>query len=121
MQTLQKHKPLKEKHIAYIVASTAQGLAYLHRAGIVHADIKPTNLLVTQQAQVKLADFGVSVFRHDPSLATGTLLFLAPEVLQPDGTHDTSSDIWSLGITCLALADGKKMIGQPPSTCLCPV
>ncbi|GGO13263.1 hypothetical protein GCM10010116_26720 [Microbispora rosea subsp. aerata] len=103
-----------------IVQQTARGLYAAHRAGVIHRDIKPGNLLVTETGQVKITDFGIArALEAAPLTATGTIVgtaqYVSPE--QASGTTLTpASDIYSLGVVayeCLA--------GRPPFTAETPV
>ena len=87
-----------------------------HRAGVLHRDIKPENVLVDVTGQCKLADFGVAavvegVDSRDtaPGTLLGTVLHLAPEVLE-GGRATVASDIYSLGSTLATLALGKAAV-----------
>jgi len=101
-----------ERLLGAILASSLNGLIYLHVFGVVHRDIKAANIMVTEQGDVKLADFGVSALK-DPaekhSTVTGTPLWMSPEVLKGE-PYDNRADIWSLGITAIELAEG-----EPPN------
>ena len=79
-------------------------LSYIHRQGILHLDIKPANVLLTQQHQCKLADFGCSQSIHLPAVSQlqGTLQYRAPELLCGQ-LPTTKADIYSLGITLWSL------------------
>uniref|UniRef100_A0A8C9SNU9 non-specific serine/threonine protein kinase n=1 Tax=Scleropages formosus TaxID=113540 RepID=A0A8C9SNU9_SCLFO len=105
---------LKEDWIAYICREILRGLSHLHAHKVIHRDIKGQNVLLTENAEVKLVDFGVSaqldrtVGRRNTFI--GTPYWMAPEVIacdeNPDSTYDYRSDIWSLGITALEMAEG---------------
>ncbi|EPY19606.1 protein kinase [Strigomonas culicis] len=102
------HRPLPEQVIAYICREVLLGLQYMHREHRLHRDIKGSNILLTRDGQVKLADFGVSTeLGHSWSRRNtfiGTLLWMAPEtILESD--YDSRADIWSLGITVIEIAE----------------
>lgn len=108
---------LKEDWIAYICREILRGLAHLHSKFVIHRDIKGQNVLLTDQAEVKLVDFGVSA-QLDRTIGRrntfiGTPYWMAPEVIacdeNPNATYDNKSDLWSLGITAIEMAEG-----QPP-------
>lgn len=112
-----KGQSLKEDWIAYICREILKGLAHLHANKIIHRDIKGQNVLLTDNAEVKLVDFGVSA-QLDRTIGRrntfiGTPYWMAPEVIacdeNPDATYDNRSDLWSLGITALEMAES-----QPP-------
>uniref|UniRef100_A0A3P8ZL72 non-specific serine/threonine protein kinase n=1 Tax=Esox lucius TaxID=8010 RepID=A0A3P8ZL72_ESOLU len=109
-----KGNSLKEDWIAYICREILRGLSHLHQHKVIHRDIKGQNVLLTENAEVKLVDFGVSaqldrtVGRRNTFI--GTPYWMAPEVIacdeNPDSTYDYRSDIWSLGITAIEMAEG---------------
>ncbi|KAK7790921.1 hypothetical protein R5R35_000923 [Gryllus longicercus] len=112
-----KGQSLKEEWIAYICREILRGLSYLHSNKVIHRDIKGQNVLLTDNAEVKLVDFGVSA-QLDRTIGRrntfiGTPYWMAPEVIacdeNPDATYDNRSDLWSLGITALEMAES-----QPP-------
>uniref|UniRef100_A0A8D3ASI8 non-specific serine/threonine protein kinase n=2 Tax=Scophthalmus maximus TaxID=52904 RepID=A0A8D3ASI8_SCOMX len=105
---------LKEDWIAYICREVLRGLSHLHSHHVIHRDIKGQNVLLTENAEVKLVDFGVSA-QLDKTIGRrntfiGTPYWMAPEVIacdeNPDATYDYRSDLWSLGITALEMAEG---------------
>ncbi|XP_067889953.1 mitogen-activated protein kinase kinase kinase kinase 4 isoform X3 [Heterodontus francisci] len=109
-----KGNSLKEDWIAYICREILRGLSHLHVHHVIHRDIKGQNVLLTENAEVKLVDFGVSaqldrtVGRRNTFI--GTPYWMAPEVIacdeNPDATYDYRSDLWSLGITAIEMAEG---------------
>eukprot|EP00760_Papus_ankaliazontas_P004239 PhM_4_TR11712/c3_g2_i8/m.29594 len=82
------------------------GLNFLHDHNIQHRDIKPDNVLVTEDGEVKLADFGVSAELVDDiaSSCGGTPMFFAPEMYQQQSFYARPCDMWALGITVFMLA-----------------
>jgi serine/threonine-protein kinase len=101
--------PLDPARVVDIVAQTAAGLDAAHRAGLVHRDIKPGNLLLSPDGRVKITDFGISYAAGAaPVTSTGQLVgtpgYLAPERVR-GGRAGPASDLYSLGIVaweCLA-------------------
>jgi serine/threonine protein kinase len=99
--------------VAPILAQVADALAAAHTAGIVHRDVKPSNILVGPDGNVKLTDFGIARTEADAALTqtglvTGSPAYLAPEVASGQLATE-ASDVWSLGATlCHALT------GRPP-------
>uniref|UniRef100_A0A671T898 non-specific serine/threonine protein kinase n=1 Tax=Sinocyclocheilus anshuiensis TaxID=1608454 RepID=A0A671T898_9TELE len=109
-----KGNSLREDWAAYISREILRGLTHLHHHKVIHRDIKGQNVLLTENAEVKLVDFGVSaqldrtVSRRNTFI--GTPYWMAPEVIacdeNPDATYDYKSDLWSLGITAIEMAEG---------------
>ncbi|NWI76227.1 TAOK3 kinase, partial [Dryoscopus gambensis] len=102
-------KPLQEVEIAAITHGALQGLAYLHSHCRIHRDIKAGNILLTEPGQVKLADFGSASIVSPANSFVGTPYWMAPEVIlaMDEGQYDGKVDVWSLGITCIELAERK--------------
>lgn len=109
-----RNQSLKEDWIAYICREILQGLAHLHAHQVIHRDIKGQNVLLTQDAEVKIVDFGVSaqVSRTNGRRNSfiGTPYWMAPEVIHcdedPRRSYDYRSDVWSVGITAIEMAEG---------------
>lgn len=106
--------------ICRIGTRLAEALAFAHARGVLHCDIKPGNILLTQYGRPMLADFNVAFDRRrvDPAAGVGgTLSYMAPEHRaavfgQKDGRVDERSDIYSLGLVLHELATGRKL---PPA------
>jgi len=105
--------PLAPDTAATLLAQAADALAAAHAAGIVHRDVKPSNMLVTPEGQVKLSDFGIARAEADASLTqtglvTGSPAYLSPEVASGQ-LAGAASDVWSLGATLF-----HALSGRPP-------
>ncbi|KAL7752111.1 hypothetical protein RI367_002641 [Sorochytrium milnesiophthora] len=100
---------LAEQEVAAITGGAVEGLAFLHTKGIIHRDLKCANILLTEQGEVKIADFGVSeqitssMANHNT--VVGTPYWMAPEVILGN-QYGIEADIWSMGITLIELVDG---------------
>ncbi|TWT75865.1 Serine/threonine-protein kinase PknA [Posidoniimonas polymericola] len=107
--------PLPTGAAAWVVLQAAQGLEYAHRRGIVHRDVKPGNLLVTPEGEVKLADLGLAWYLNrevptDPGgrkKVVGTCDYLAPESITDPTRIIPVSDLYSLGCTLYYAVTGK--------------
>lgn len=116
--------PLPPEQARDVALQTAEALAISHQAGLVHRDIKPGNLLLTPQGQVKITDFGIA--RAADALALtkigevlGTPQYLAPE--QAEGlTATPASDVYALGAVLFTMLAGRPpfQAGSPVATAL---
>ena len=102
---------LSPDQAAPILAQTASALSAAHGAGIVHRDVKPSNILVAPDGQVKLSDFGIARTAADPALTqtglvTGSPAYLSPEVASGQPATP-ASDVWSWGATLFHALEGR--------------
>ena len=109
---LKKSIEVDEDLISYIAYETLRGLVYLHDTKkIFHRDLKPGNILINKEAEVKISDFGISkifnatIDKH--STFKGTECYTSPERLKEED-HGVKSDIWSFGLTIWTIATGSN-------------
>uniref|UniRef100_UPI0025E2CF8D serine/threonine-protein kinase n=1 Tax=Nocardioides sp. TaxID=35761 RepID=UPI0025E2CF8D len=112
-ELVRQRGPLAPDEAAEVLGQAADALAAAHAAGIVHRDVKPSNILVAPDGQVKLSDFGIARAEADASLTqtglvTGSPAYLSPEVASGQLATD-ASDVWSLGATLF-----HALAGHPP-------
>jgi serine/threonine protein kinase len=118
-ESLRERAPLSPEETAALGVALADALAYVHERGIVHRDVKPSNILMTPSGEVKVGDFGVAQV-HDASTLTiagsmlGTVSYMAPEQLE-DAQVGPSADVWSLGIVLLECLIGRRVYEGSPS------
>ena len=112
---------LNETQLRDIMACCLMGLTYLHAKKIIHRDIKPDNLFLSEQGVIKVGDFGLAAQLNSSasrrSAMCGTPLYMAPEVFKEQTC--LASDLWSLGISAIELAEGKQPYGQCSQYAVC--
>jgi len=118
--------------VARLISEVADALDYAHAEGIIHRDVKPSNLILARDGRLVLLDFGIARVREERAMTLtesfiGTPRYMSPEQLA-DGSHtlDHRSDIYSLGVTLYELAarpsrktltDGTRVQGRWPKIC----
>ncbi|CCG22697.1 Sps1 protein [Candida orthopsilosis Co 90-125] len=118
-------KKIPENVVGYIIKKVLIGLSYLHGEHKVHRDIKAANILLTDDGQVKIGDFGVSteitLSKKKRNTFVGTPFWMAPEVITRGGSrrgvkkddgYDYKADIWSTGITVIELVTGAPPLAE---------
>lgn len=116
---LHKFGSFPENLVARYMHQVLEGLAYLHRQGTIHRDIKGGNILTTKDGIAKLADFGVATRieeesdKPSKSGVVGTPHWMAPEIIQQQAPTP-ACDIWSLGATVVELRTGQPPYGERP-------
>ena len=101
---------LKEEELREVVSCCLLGLSYLHNRNVMHRDIKPDNLFISESGVIKLGDFGLAVqLEHSCSRRNnvcGTAMYIAPEVYEEEAC--LKSDVWALGISIIEMAESKN-------------
>ena len=107
---LQQRKKLDPELAVSYTMQVAIGLDEAYKRGIVHQDIKPSNLMIAENERLKIVDFGLArtsrEIEEGPQVIAGTPLYIAPEQVQ-DGRTDFRSDIYSLGVTFFRMLYGR--------------
>jgi len=102
-QLVRREGPMSPDRAAGLLVQAADALAAAHEAGIVHRDVKPSNILVTGAGLVKLSDFGIARATGDASLTRTGMVVGSPAYLSPEVASgrpaSAASDVWSLGAT----------------------
>ena len=127
-------KGFEESLVASLLIQALKGLLYLHENSYIHRDIKSGNILISKEGEVKLADFGGSIFLLERGVMrsggaktfVGTPCWMSPEIIE-EKPYDEKTDVWSMGITAIELASGspprskhtplkilKKIVNDPP-------
>ncbi|CAI0643426.1 unnamed protein product [Colletotrichum noveboracense] len=124
-KAVKKWKNETKKRIREPLRQLLGGLRALHDAGITHRDLKPLNVLLDKEHNVKITDFGVSKQARDRvqttmSTGTGTTGYTAPEVLQVGetfhGNYTEKADLWSLGCVVYRMIKGCQLLAHDQET-----
>ncbi|GFP54825.1 MAP kinase kinase kinase mkh1 [Trichoderma asperellum] len=112
---LRKHGKFEEPVVSSLTRQTLSGLAYLHREGILHRDLKADNILLDIDGTCKISDFGISkktdnIYGNDKSNnMQGSVFWMAPEVIRSQNEgYSAKVDIWSLGCVVLEMFAGRR-------------
>jgi ligand-binding sensor domain-containing protein/tRNA A-37 threonylcarbamoyl transferase component Bud32 len=114
LNDLIRRKSLSVARIAALVGQVAEALAYAHRQGIIHRDVKPANILISREGDPLLTDFGIAKIYEETlqltsdGMMVGTPTYMAPEQLQGQPV-DARTDIYALGVVLY-----QTLTGEPP-------
>jgi serine/threonine protein kinase len=121
-QMLEESGPLPPQRVAQIGLDVLAALEAAHSAGIVHRDVKPSNVLVDPRGHACLTDFGIATTTGDSSLTTNGALIGSPSYMAPERAHgdlpQPPVDLWSLGATLYTAVEGRPPFdkGEPMAT-----
>jgi serine/threonine protein kinase len=101
--------PMPVSMAAILICETLKAIAYAHSKGIIHLDIKPSNIMLSNNEEIKVIDFGIS---HDADekqsdKIIGTPSYMSPEQVKRGGQVDFRTDIYALGVTLYELITGR--------------
>jgi mitogen-activated protein kinase 7 len=120
-QIVRSGQPLSNLHIQFFIYQLLRGMKYIHSANVIHRDLKPGNLLVNADCELKICDFGLARgFRPVPGEAgmheglklteyVATRWYRAPEIMLSNKRYTTAMDVWSIGCILGELLGGKPM------------
>ncbi|XP_076271174.1 STKc_myosinIII_N_like and MYSc_Myo21 domain-containing protein ninaC isoform X1 [Rhynchophorus ferrugineus] len=126
---LKWNRRICEEHIAHILKETVKGIIYLHENNIIHRNIRASNIVFTQNGEIKLGDFTVALRLKDSEdlvrECVGSPYWMAPEVVTANmhdtegGFYDNRVDVWGLGITAIEIGEGRTpFLNMHPSRAL---
>jgi len=102
-------RPMKEKNVRKFMKQIVSGLQYLNNKNVYHRDLKPQNILLTQDYTIKISDFGLAKTCESNTLLDticGSPMYMAPEIMKYK-KYDTKADLWSLGVIFYQMLTGK--------------
>src|SRR5918911_42747 len=107
-----REAPLAPPQVVSVIRQCADGLRKAHAGNVIHRDIKPGNIMMSQSGEVKILDFGVAKLRDAKTDLTGETVLGTPYYMSPEQATgyaiDARSDLYSLGITAFHLLTGRK-------------
>lgn len=107
---IQKEGHLSNEETIHIALQAASGIGAAHKKGIIHRDIKPQNIILTEDGTIKVTDFGIALALEnadkDSDEIIGSAHYMAPEQISP-GTADARTDLYSLGICIYEMLTGR--------------
>jgi serine/threonine protein kinase len=116
-QVLAENGPLTPAEAARIGLAVLAALRAAHRAGLLHRDVKPANVLLADDGRVVLTDFGLATAPEDPSMTQTGVVLGSPSYLAPeravDGVVGPAADLWSLGATLYSAVEGRPPYARP--------
>lgn len=103
-------RPLEKQFIQYFTYQILRGLKYVHSAGVIHRDLKPLNILINENCDLKICDFGLARVQ-DPQMTgyVSTRYYRAPEIMLTWQKYDTEVDLWSVGCILAEMIEGKPL------------
>lgn len=109
LQYVKKRRRLEEEEARRIFRQVVYGLAHCHCRSVLHRDIKLDNILLDNDGEIKICDFGVSrIIKKNQKITEqcGTPAYIAPEIISDNGYEGFSADIWSMGVLLYAMLCG---------------
>ena len=116
-QVVETDGPLPPERVAEIGLKVLDALVAAHRAGVLHRDVKPHNVLIADDGRVVLTDFGLATFDGDSAVTRQGMVMGSPQYVSPerarDGASTPEADMWSLGATLYAAVEGRSPFARP--------
>ncbi len=116
-QVLDAEGALEPQRVAEIGLEVLAALQAAHRAGVLHRDVKPSNVLLGDRGRVVLTDFGIATIEGDGSTTSSGMVLGSPQFMAPEralrGESRPASDLWSLGATLYAAVEGRPPYQRP--------
>ncbi|MDQ6797547.1 MAG: serine/threonine protein kinase [Actinomycetota bacterium] len=112
-----RHGPLAESRAAAIALDVLNALGAAHTQGIIHRDVKPANVMVSESGHVQLGDFGIAAVIDDPKLTNSGNLAGSPSFMAPEQAENrpptAATDLWGLGATLYFAVEGQPPFVEP--------